>query len=98
MITCVHLQQTSLSNIFGDETEYPLLSNILQKHEVESNNELGQAQFAEVLQPVLQELADALAKKPYVAIQNIKITNGARIKKVNHSAIPRTYLSMISFP
>ncbi|XP_038891233.1 uncharacterized protein LOC120080587 [Benincasa hispida] len=63
-------------------SEYPLLSDILQKHEVESSNELGQAQFAEVLQAVLQELADTLAKKPYVFIQNIKITNGAQIKKL----------------
>ncbi|KAL0552634.1 hypothetical protein IC582_011752 [Cucumis melo] len=63
-------------------SEYPLLRDILQKHEVESSTELGQAQFAEVLQAVLQELADALAKKPYVFIQNIKITNGAQIKKL----------------
>lgn len=75
---------TNFSNISGDETEYPLLSDILQKHDVKSNKELGQAQFAEVLQPVLQELADALAKKPYVFIQNLKIANGAQIKKVNH--------------
>lgn len=65
-----------------------MLREILQKHEVESSNELGQAQFAEVLQAVLQELADTLAKKPYVFLQNIKITNGAQIKKVNHVAIP----------
>lgn len=63
-------------------SEYPLLREILQKHEVESSNELGQAQFAEVLQAVLQELADTLAKKPYVFLQNIKITNGAQIKKL----------------
>ncbi|KAG6599303.1 hypothetical protein SDJN03_09081, partial [Cucurbita argyrosperma subsp. sororia] len=63
-------------------SEYPSLSDILQKHEVESSNELGQAQFAEVLQPVLQELADTLAKKPYVFIRSIKVANGAQIKKL----------------
>uniref|UniRef100_A0A9I9E593 Uncharacterized protein n=1 Tax=Cucumis melo TaxID=3656 RepID=A0A9I9E593_CUCME len=48
----------------------------------ECSTKLGQAQFAKVLQAVLQELADALPEKPYVFIQNMNITNGAQVKKV----------------
>ncbi|KAM5561580.1 hypothetical protein ABKV19_022262 [Rosa sericea] len=44
--------------------------------------ELGQAQFAELLQPILQELAEALAKKNVVLIQNIKIVNGSKLRKL----------------
>jgi hypothetical protein len=54
----------------------------LRKHGAEGEEELGQAQFAQLLQPILQELADALAEKPVFFIQNIKVINGSKLKKV----------------
>ncbi|KAH8507506.1 hypothetical protein H0E87_009886 [Populus deltoides] len=62
--------------------EFPLLNDILKKHGVEEEGELGQSQFAELLQPVIQELADALAKKHVAVIHKIKIVNGSEIRKV----------------
>ena len=43
---------------------------------------LGQAQFAELLQPVLQELAEALAEKHVLVIHDIKCCNGSKLRKV----------------
>lgn len=63
-------------------SEYPLLEDILKKHRAEGEEELGQAQFAESLQPVLQDLADALAEKNVVVTQNIKISNGSKMRKI----------------
>ncbi|KAG6647267.1 hypothetical protein I3843_07G065300 [Carya illinoinensis] len=63
-------------------SEFPLLNDILRKHEPEGEEELGQAQFAQSLQPVLQELAEALAEKHVVCIRNIRIINGSRLKKI----------------
>lgn len=63
-------------------SEYPQLNDILKKHGAEGEEELGQAQFAELLQPILQELADTLALKNVVVIQNIKIINGSKLKKL----------------
>uniref|UniRef100_A0A7N2L6Z3 EF-hand domain-containing protein n=1 Tax=Quercus lobata TaxID=97700 RepID=A0A7N2L6Z3_QUELO len=62
--------------------EFPLLNDILRKHGAEGEEELGQAQFAQLLQPVLQELAEVLAEKPIVVIQNIKVINGSKLKKL----------------
>ncbi|XP_068341284.1 uncharacterized protein [Pyrus communis] len=63
-------------------SEFPPLSDILTKHEADGDEELGQAQFAQLLQPVLQELAEALAKKHVVFIQSIKIVNGSKLRKL----------------
>ncbi|XP_050275106.1 uncharacterized protein LOC126717415 isoform X2 [Quercus robur] len=63
-------------------SEFPLLNDILRKHGAEGEEELGQAQFAQLLQPVLQELAEVLAEKPIVVIQNIKVINGSKLKKL----------------
>lgn len=63
-------------------SEFPPLSDILKKHEADGEEELGQAQFAELLQPVLQELSEALAKNHFVFIQNIKIVNGSKLRKL----------------
>ncbi|XP_009765532.1 uncharacterized protein [Nicotiana sylvestris] len=63
-------------------SEFPILSDILKRHGAEGEDELGQAQFAHLLQPVLQELADALAKNPVVVVQKIKINNGSKLRKV----------------
>lgn len=59
-----------------------MLHDILKKHGAEGEEELGQAQFAQVLQPILQELAESLAEKHVIIIQNIKIINGSKLKKV----------------
>ncbi|GLJ36366.1 hypothetical protein SUGI_0730020 [Cryptomeria japonica] len=58
-----------------------LLTNILKKHGAEGNQELGQAQFAQLLQGILQDIADSLASKPIVIIQEIKIINGSQLRK-----------------
>ncbi|CAL5379726.1 unnamed protein product [Camellia sinensis] len=63
-------------------SEFPLLNDILQRHGADGEEELGQAQFAQLLQAVLQELADALAEKHVVVIQNIKIINGSKLRKL----------------
>ncbi|KAF9606027.1 hypothetical protein IFM89_022153 [Coptis chinensis] len=63
-------------------SEFCLLEDILKKHGAEGEEELGQAQFAESLQPVLQDLADALAEKHIVIVQNIKINNGSKLRKL----------------
>ncbi|KAL3516300.1 hypothetical protein ACH5RR_023202 [Cinchona calisaya] len=60
---------------------FPQLSEILKKHGAEGEAELGQAQFAQLLQPVLQELADALAENHVVVEQNVKIINGSQLRK-----------------
>ncbi|KAJ6877086.1 hypothetical protein NC651_029959 [Populus alba x Populus x berolinensis] len=62
--------------------EFPLINDILKKHGAEEEGELGQSQFAELLQPILQEIADALAKNHFAVIHNIKIVNGSELKKV----------------
>ena len=67
--------------------EYPLLNSILEKHGAEGEEELGQGQFALLLQNVLQELAEALAEKHTVLIQNIKIVNGYKLRKVVYAPL-----------
>ncbi|KAE8678572.1 GDP-mannose 3,5-epimerase 1-like [Hibiscus syriacus] len=63
-------------------SEFPLLNEILKKYGAEGEEELGQAQFAELLQPILQETADALSEKHVVVIHNIKVVNGSELRKV----------------
>ncbi|KAK3418384.1 hypothetical protein EUGRSUZ_H04340 [Eucalyptus grandis] len=62
-------------------SELPLLSDILKKHGAEGEEEVGQAQFAEVLQSVLHEVADTLAEKRIVFTHNAKVVNGSKIRK-----------------
>ncbi|KAF4360401.1 hypothetical protein F8388_002727 [Cannabis sativa] len=64
------------------KSEFPLLNSILKKHGAEGEEELGQGQFALLLQNVLQELAEVLAEKPIILIQNIKIANGSNLRKL----------------
>ncbi|KAG0456155.1 hypothetical protein HPP92_023943 [Vanilla planifolia] len=59
-----------------------LLSNILERHRAEGEEQLGQAQFAQLLQSILLDLADALAAKRIVVVQNIKVLNGSKLRKV----------------
>ena len=63
-----------------------MINDILKKHGAEGEGKLGQAQFAQLLQLVLQDLADALALKPVTVMQNVKIINGFKLKKVAFSA------------
>ncbi|KAE8713267.1 GDP-mannose 3,5-epimerase 1-like [Hibiscus syriacus] len=44
--------------------------------------ELGQSQFAELLQPILQDTADALSEKHVVVIHNINVVNGSELRKL----------------
>nr|GMD42027.1 Trigger factor like [Ipomoea batatas] len=62
-------------------SEFPQLTEILKKNGAEGEEGLGQAQFANLLQPVLQEVADALAANPIVVVQNIKANNGTKLRK-----------------
>ncbi|OWM82037.1 uncharacterized protein LOC116206576 [Punica granatum] len=62
-------------------SELPLIDDILKKHGAEGEEEVGQAQFAQILQPVLQELVDYLSEKPIVLAHNVKVANGSRIRK-----------------
>lgn len=64
--------------------EFPQLTEILKKNGAEGEEGLGQAQFANLLQPVLQEVADALAANPIVVVQNIKANNGTKLRKVSY--------------
>ncbi|KAH9611440.1 hypothetical protein KSS87_000171 [Heliosperma pusillum] len=63
-------------------TDFPVINDILKKHGAEGEEKLGQAQFAQLLQPILQDLADALALKHVTVIQNVKITNGSKLAKL----------------
>lgn len=71
-------------------TEFPQLNDILKKHNAEGDEELGQAQFAQLLQPVIQDIADALAVKHVTVVQNLKIVNGSKIRKVDCIPISTT--------
>lgn len=66
--------------MFG--TEFPNLDDIVKKHDADGDEELGQAQFAELLQPVLQDIADVLHEKPITIIQNVEIFTTSRLRKV----------------
>ncbi|ONK76519.1 uncharacterized protein A4U43_C03F29040 [Asparagus officinalis] len=59
-----------------------LLDSILKEHGAEGEEQLGQSQFAELLQTVIQDLADALSKKNVTVIRNIKVINGSKLKKI----------------
>ncbi|KAK9735313.1 hypothetical protein RND81_04G198000 [Saponaria officinalis] len=63
-------------------TEFPVINEILKKHGAEGEEKLGQAQFAQLLQPILQDIADSLALKRITIIQNVKITNGSKLSKL----------------
>jgi len=55
---------------------------LLKKHGADGEEELGQAQFAQLLQSVIQDLEVELSKKNFVFIQNIQIINGSKIRQV----------------
>ncbi|EOA21064.1 hypothetical protein CARUB_v10001403mg [Capsella rubella] len=63
-------------------SEFPILDDIIKKHDADGDEELGQAQFAQLLQPVLQEIADVLHEKPVTIVQNVEIFTGSRLRKI----------------
>ncbi|KAL5061126.1 hypothetical protein RYX36_032730 [Vicia faba] len=63
-------------------SEYPQLNDLLSKHGADGEEELGQAQFAQLLQFVLQDLEVELSKKNFVFVQNIQIINGSKIRQL----------------
>lgn len=63
-------------------TEFPQLDDLLRNHGADGEEELGQAQFAQLLQSVLQELAEELSQKNVVSIQNMKVVNGSKLRQV----------------
>ncbi|KDO48928.1 hypothetical protein CISIN_1g0201511mg [Citrus sinensis] len=63
-------------------SEFPQLNDILKKHGAEGEEELGQAQFTELLRQVLQDIVDALADKHIIIIPNIKIIDGSKLRMV----------------
>ncbi|XP_010494112.1 PREDICTED: uncharacterized protein LOC104771305 [Camelina sativa] len=63
-------------------SEFPILDDIIKKHDADGDEELGQAQFAQLLQPVLQGIADVLHEKPITIVQNVEIFTGSRLRKI----------------
>ncbi|KAL2661470.1 hypothetical protein GLYMA_03G246900v4 [Glycine max] len=63
-------------------SEFPQLNDLLKKHGVDGEEKLGQAQFAQLLQSVLQDLEEELSKKNVVSIQNIRIINGSKLRRL----------------
>lgn len=56
---------------------------------------MGQSQFAEALQSVLEEVADALAENNVTVFGDTKIFNGSRLRKVVYH--PQSFLPKLSF-
>lgn len=73
-----------------------LLNYILKKHDAEGEEQLGQSQFAQLLQSVIQDLADALTKKNVIVMRKIKVINGSRLKKVRFLSFKFIYFSLQS--
>ncbi|KAK7285126.1 hypothetical protein RJT34_19886 [Clitoria ternatea] len=63
-------------------SEFPQLDDLLKKYGADGKEELGQAQFAQLLQSVLQELEVELSKKNVVFIHNIQIINGSKLRQL----------------
>ncbi|CAJ1961070.1 unnamed protein product [Sphenostylis stenocarpa] len=63
-------------------SEFPRLNDLLRKHGADGEEKLGQAQFAQLLQSVLQDLEEELSKENVVVIQNIQIINGSKLRQL----------------
>lgn len=59
-----------------------LITKLLAKYAEDGQQELGQAQFAALLQTVLQDLAESLEKQPIFIIRDVKILNGSHLRKM----------------
>ncbi|KAJ4877721.1 calcium-binding EF hand family protein [Raphanus sativus] len=63
-------------------SDFPILDDIIKKHDADGDEELGQAQFAELLHPILQEISEVLHENPITIVQNVEIFNGSRLRKI----------------
>lgn len=59
-----------------------LITKLLAKYAEDGQQELGQAQFAALLQTVLQDLAESLEKQPIIIVRDVKVLNGSHLRKV----------------
>ncbi|CAM6085202.1 unnamed protein product [Calypogeia fissa] len=59
-----------------------LITKLLEKYAGAGSQELGQAQFAALLQTVLQDLAESLAKQPILIVRDVKVLNGSHLRKM----------------
>lgn len=53
----------------------------------QGEEELGQAQFAALLQEVLQDMADILSENPITVVRDAKLLNGSHLRKVCNSIL-----------
>ncbi|XP_024520746.1 uncharacterized protein LOC9635487 [Selaginella moellendorffii] len=61
-----------------------LLTKLLSKYASQDSKELGQTQFAKLLQDVLQDLSETLASQPIVVVRDVKVLDGSNLRKVLH--------------
>ncbi|KAK8468748.1 hypothetical protein PHAVU_006G101500 [Phaseolus vulgaris] len=64
-------------------SEFPKLNDLLRKHGADGEEKLGQAQFAQLLQSVMQDLEEELSKENVVVIRNIQVLNGSKLRQVS---------------
>ena len=62
-----------------------MISSILKKHLSREEVDIGQARFAELLQAILEDLAEALAGNPIAITLDLNVNNGFQLQKVNRS-------------
>ena len=62
-----------------------VISSILKKHLSGEEVDIGQARFAELLQAILEDLAEALTVNPIAVTLDLNVNNGFQIQKVNRS-------------
>ncbi|XP_024358334.1 uncharacterized protein [Physcomitrium patens] len=58
-----------------------LVTKLINKYG-QGTEELGQAQFAALLQDVLQDMAESLAEKPITIVRDVKMLNGSHLRKM----------------
>jgi hypothetical protein len=63
-----------------------LLTKLLTKYG-QGSEELGQAQFASLLQEVLQDMADSLTQHPITVVRDARLLDGSHLLKVCDSRI-----------
>ncbi|KAK7332870.1 hypothetical protein VNO80_29626 [Phaseolus coccineus] len=63
-------------------SEFPQLNDLLRKHGADGEEKLGQAQFAQLLQSVMQDLEEELSKENVVVIRNIQVVNGSKLRQL----------------
>jgi len=62
----------------------------LRKHGADGEEKLGQAQFAQLLQSVMQDLEEELSKENVVVIRNIQVVNGSKLRQVSFTYYLKT--------